>query len=180
MSERPEAGVVSLLASLRDDVPPLPSHFSDRVLRRVALLGSPRAPRWWAAGPRLVVPARPVLLACCLFATVIVGLRFTAWHLTVVGAPADLRPDVVLVRFTLPARTAEHVSLSGDFNGWAADLSLERGPDGVWTATVPLHRGSYQYGYVVDGHFVTDPFAERYRADGFGGMNAVLRVGDPG
>jgi len=97
------------------------------------------------------------------------------------SAPALGGDNPVLVRFALPAPEADAVYLAGDFNGWAVDrIPLQRGLDGVWTATVPLPRGTFEYAYVVDGHFVADPHAERRRPDGFGGMNAVLRITDPG
>jgi hypothetical protein len=49
-----------------------------------------------------------------------------------------------------------------------------------WSVTVALPEGSWSYSFVVDGKFVEDPLADGYRADGFGGKNAVVRVGHPG
>jgi 1,4-alpha-glucan branching enzyme len=84
-----------------------------------------------------------------------------------------------LVRFTLNAPSARGVALAGDFNGWRPDVTpLRRGGDGLWIVEVPLTRGNWSYSFVVDGKWVEDPLAESWRADGFGGKNAVVRVGD--
>jgi len=84
----------------------------------------------------------------------------------------------VLVRFALPAKDAHTVSVAGDFNGWRPDATpLQRGADGVFRAVVPLLPGTWSYSFVVDGNWVEDPFAESYRADGFGGRNALLHIG---
>src|SRR5690606_15282148 len=59
------------------------------------------------------------------------------------------------VTFRLLAPEARAVTVSGDFG---ADTALERGADGVWTATVgPLDPEMYVYYFVVDGVRLTDP-----------------------
>jgi hypothetical protein len=84
-----------------------------------------------------------------------------------------------LVRFAIAAPGARVVAVAGDFNGWRPDATpLERGPDGVWQTHVPLSAGNWSYSFVVDGRWVEDPLADTWRADGFGGRNAVVRVGD--
>ena len=43
------------------------------------------------------------------------------------------------------------------FNGWnAADLALTQGADGVWSVTVKLDAGQYEYKFVVDGVWLED------------------------
>ncbi len=91
---------------------------------------------------------------------------------------SDSQSSATLVRFVLPAKAARAVSLAGDFNGWRPDATpLLRDPDGTWRATLPLAPGTWRYSFVVDGKWVEDPAAESYRADGFGGRNALVRVG---
>ena len=49
--------------------------------------------------------------------------------------------------------------------------------DGLWTLTVTLQPGVYQYNLLVDGtRWVKDPAADAFRPDGFGGVNSVLRL----
>lgn len=91
------------------------------------------------------------------------------------AAPAD---DVVMVRFVLHAKGAKQVGLAGDFNGWRTDATVLENADGQGTfvATVPLKRGAYEYMFLVDGEWVTDPSAAATRPDGFGRRNGVLRL----
>jgi 1,4-alpha-glucan branching enzyme len=52
---------------------------------------------------------------------------------------------------------------------------MRRGQGGVWTVELPLAPGRrYEYMFVVDGRWVTDPTAPASVDDGFGGQNAVL------
>jgi enterochelin esterase-like enzyme len=59
------------------------------------------------------------------------------------------------VTFRLQAPEAKVVTVSGDFG---ADTPLQRGTDGVWSATVgPLDPEMYVYYFSVDGVRLTDP-----------------------
>jgi Glycogen recognition site of AMP-activated protein kinase len=89
-------------------------------------------------------------------------------------------PDTVhLVRFVLVNPTASQVALVGDFNGWQG-AALERSGDaasGVWSVSLPLAAGRYEYAFVVDGkRWIADPALPRMR-DEFGGEHSVLRLG---
>ena len=72
----------------------------------------------------------------------------------------------------------DRVHVAGDFNAWDdASTPLRRVGD-VWTATLVLPPGEYEYMFVENGdRWVSDPLALRERPDGFGGTNAVLDVG---
>jgi hypothetical protein len=49
--------------------------------------------------------------------------------------------------------------------------------DGIWTLSVNLRPGVYQYNLLVDGtRWVKDPAADGFRPDGFGGVNSVIRL----
>lgn len=89
--------------------------------------------------------------------------------------PADA---VVFVQFVLEAPTATSVAVAGDFSEWAPEYALEDPDgDGVWTGRVPVKPGVHSYMFLIDGSsWQTDPNAERYQDDGFGGQNAVLAV----
>jgi len=84
----------------------------------------------------------------------------------------------VFVRLVLLQPEARSVSVAGDFNGWdPAQTKLERSDGGVWTATIPLKPGRYQYMFVIDGkEWIADPLAPEETTDGFGSQNAVLDV----
>ena len=82
------------------------------------------------------------------------------------------------VRLVLLQPGAQSVSVAGDFNGWNPSYTpLERSDGGMWTATIPLKPGRYQYMFVIDGkEWIADPLAHEETTDGFGSQNAVLDV----
>ena len=81
------------------------------------------------------------------------------------------------VRFAIRAPGAHYVSLAGDFTKWSPRKLQDPDSDGVWTITVNLRPGTYQYNFLVDGsRWVTDPTADGLRPDGFGGYNSVIRL----
>ena len=84
----------------------------------------------------------------------------------------------VYVRLVLLQPGARSVSVAGDFNGWnPGQTKLERSEGGMWTATIALKPGRYQYMFVIDGkQWIADPFAADGAGDGFGSQNAVLDV----
>jgi len=84
----------------------------------------------------------------------------------------------VYVRLVLLQPDARSVSVAGDFNDWnPGQTKLERSEGGMWTATIALKPGRYQYMFVIDGkQWVADPLAEEGTGDGFGSQNAVLDV----
>lgn len=93
---------------------------------------------------------------------------------------ASLEPmPTTYVRLVLVQPGAQSVSVAGDFNGWNPDrTSMQRSDGGVWTATIRLNPGRYQYMFVIDGkQWLTDPLATEDAGDGFGSQNAVLDVG---
>lgn len=93
------------------------------------------------------------------------------------------RVDTVhLVRFVIQQAGAQRVSLAGDFNGWSRDaLPLEASADGsVWSVTLPLAAGRYEYAFVVDGErWIADPHSRTVQ-DEFGGETSVLRLAGNG
>jgi len=62
------------------------------------------------------------------------------------------------VAFVISAPDAKAVFVTGSFNNWnITDYLMTKQPDGRWTATLPLAPGRYQYKFVVDGEWTTDP-----------------------
>lgn len=85
-----------------------------------------------------------------------------------------------MTKFVFVAPSASTVNVVGDFNDWDSEASpLQRADKGVWTITIPLAPGRYQYTFVVDGtSWVADPAAPRMLEDDFGRPNSVITVGD--
>jgi hypothetical protein len=176
------------LKSLKDTAPSPRPDFVDSVMRQLATRPSPR-PGFWRrlfAEREVRLRFRPAtfVVAAGAVALLLLVARPRPTPTVVVPGPTTTAATkasdaAVLIRFALAAPRARAVSVAGDFNGWRPDATpLERGPDGVWSAHVPLTHGNWSYSFVVDGQWVEDPLAETWRADGFGGKNAVVRVGD--
>lgn len=85
----------------------------------------------------------------------------------------------VLVRLVLIQPGARSVAIVGDFNGWDPMRSpLERAEAGVWSTTLELAPGRYNYLFLVDGEqWIVDPLAVETSVDGFGARNSVLDLG---
>jgi hypothetical protein len=97
---------------------------------------------------------------------------------TVAVAPQAPAEPLVIVRLMMVRPDANTVAVAGDFNGWdPARTPLLRADSGMWTATIKLRPGRYQYMFVIDGmEWQTDPLASEVSQDGFGQQNAVLDV----
>lgn len=72
------------------------------------------------------------------------------------------------------------VNLAGEFNGWNsgdANYALKLA-DGVWSITVPLQPGKYQYKFVLDGgaKWKEDPSNTETMDDHNGGLNTIVTV----
>ncbi len=82
--------------------------------------------------------------------------------------------DVV---FELDRPDASEVSVAGSFNEWDPEADpLTKGDNGIWRATLELEPGTYEYKFVVDGEWVTDPENPETVPDPYGGENSVLTV----
>jgi chromosome partitioning protein len=80
------------------------------------------------------------------------------------------------VMFRLEAPNAARVQLAGDFNGWVLDGS-DMSPVGrVWKKVMKLPPGRYQYRYVVDGVWQSDPLNPAVEPCPHGGHNSILVV----
>jgi len=85
------------------------------------------------------------------------------------------------VKFSYAAgKSATNVFLAGTFNDWNDSKTRMTDPDGdgVFTVTLLLQPGTYQYKFVVDGTWHQDPNNPKGTDDGFGGQNSVLEVDD--
>ncbi len=85
--------------------------------------------------------------------------------------------DVIYATFTLNAPEAQSVYVCGSFNEWALSDTYRMKKEGEqWVLRLPLQPGKYEYQYVVDGRWLSDPGNDRRINNGFGDMNSVLEV----
>lgn len=79
--------------------------------------------------------------------------------------------------FKLFAPAAQEVFLSGDFCNWQGDdCPMRRLKDGSWKKSLKLNPGRYEYRFVVDGHWWTDPENPDRQENPYGQHNSVLII----
>lgn len=82
-----------------------------------------------------------------------------------------------VTEFKLFAPAAREVFLAGDFCNWQGnDCPMRRLKDGSWKKSLKLTPGRYEYRFVVDGHWWTDPENPDRQQNAFGQDNSVLVV----
>jgi hypothetical protein len=84
---------------------------------------------------------------------------------------------LVVQQFTYYQKGLESISLVGQFNDWEEDSTklVEVSP-GVWTVSVALRPGVYEYQFILNGtQRVTDPTMPQTSSD-FGSPNSVVTV----
>lgn len=168
---------------------------SARFLSRLKAQVVPPAPSLWARLWAAVTAQRTLewnlagaMAAACVAVVAVAGL-LSLMPERIVEVPVTVTPaqtasygsgsePQVFVRLVLVQPDAHSVSVAGDFNGWnPTQTELERADGGVWTVTIPLRPGRYEYMFVVDGkQWIADPYAAEDTGDGFGSQNAVLDV----
>ncbi len=82
------------------------------------------------------------------------------------------------VVFTLKAPGDVKAQIAGDFNNWVPeDFHLTDTPNGRrWQKTVWLGRGLYQYKYLLDGHWITDPTNLETVDNPVGNKNSLIGI----
>ena len=86
-------------------------------------------------------------------------------------------PQLMPVHFEFTHPTAIHVSVAGSFNHWQPEAkALHPGGGGRWQKETVLAPGIYEYLFVVDGQWMTDPLARESVPNPFGGRNSILKV----
>jgi glycosidase len=77
-----------------------------------------------------------------------------------------------------PGKVVKEVYLAGSMNDWNQKANrLEEVKSGVYKTTLLLKPGEFTYKFVVDGNdWITDPNAQSFADDGFGGKNAMIIV----
>ena len=79
--------------------------------------------------------------------------------------------------FTLFAPDANEIYVVGDFADWNTDkYRMRKLQTGLWKKKVPLKPGRYEYRFVIDGNWHTDPENISRQPNPFGSENSVLIV----
>ena len=84
--------------------------------------------------------------------------------------------DGVVFRLKYPE--ARQVAIVGSFNHWDKEKDALSGPDadGVWSITLPMKDGRYEYLFLINGEkWLLDPAVPSVD-DGLGGRNSVIHI----
>ncbi|MDD2454817.1 MAG: glycogen-binding domain-containing protein [Kiritimatiellae bacterium] len=93
---------------------------------------------------------------------------------------ASQKPAVKTARvnFSVRAEKGSRVFLAGSFNNWdpSAKEMFDKNSDGVYTTTISLAPGSYQYKFVIDGTWCADPECADWVQNEHGTLNSVKQI----
>ncbi len=80
--------------------------------------------------------------------------------------------------FKVEAPEDAMVQIAGDFNEWVPESLHFKESQGrpLWHKSISLRPGSYEYKYLVDGHWTPDPANDRTVEDTYGGVNSVISL----
>jgi 1,4-alpha-glucan branching enzyme len=90
--------------------------------------------------------------------------------------PREQKDKGKMVEFRLNMPQARTVSLVGTFNNWDAKRTPMQKDGPNWKANIPLGPGRYEYRFVADGQWLSDPNAKESVGNDFGSTNSVLVV----
>ena len=81
------------------------------------------------------------------------------------------------VRLEVYQPDAIDVCVAGSFNDWQPQAThLVPLGNGKWSKELTLPSGRYEYRFIVDGAWITDPNAKELAPNPFGSENSVLTV----
>jgi hypothetical protein len=167
----------NIMAKISQEEIQIQSSWMDQLKRRISISGLsfPRSlsfPRKWES----IFSFR--LVGVTVAAALIIFFAFTFVFNNLPNTSSICSAEV---QFSLKLNNnkTHTVAIAGDFNSWNPGDNLLEDPDGdgIWTGTLKLKPGRYEYMFVLDGkNWVPDPNALRYVKDGFGNKNAILEI----
>ena len=105
--------------------------------------------------------------------TVVVATKATA-----AVAKKAAKPVTKTVTFSVHQEAGKSVYVAGEFNNWdpTAKKLAYKAKEGVYSASIKLAPGEYQYKFVIDGTWCADPENENSVANDQGTFNSVVVV----
>ena len=97
---------------------------------------------------------------------------------TATAAKKATKCETKEVTFTVHADKGKNVFVAGEFNNWDATAKkmAYKAKEGVYSATMKLAPGDYQYKFVIDGTWCADPENVNSVANDQGTFNSVVSV----
>jgi 1,4-alpha-glucan branching enzyme len=79
------------------------------------------------------------------------------------------------VSFELFAPEKQQVSVTGDFTSWdSSGIELKKDKKGYWKTNIVLQPGRYEYKFIVDEEWWTDPNNDNVVDNGMGSLNSII------
>ncbi|HKI79549.1 MAG TPA: alpha-amylase family glycosyl hydrolase [Ignavibacteriaceae bacterium] len=103
----------------------------------------------------------------------LIGFSFNNKHYQI---PVRINKDQILKFIFKPGEKYEKVFLFGSFNSWNRSELEMKNENGVYSISIPLEPGRYQYKYFADGKELIDPANPDKIPNGMGDYNSVLTV----
>jgi transcriptional regulator with XRE-family HTH domain len=93
------------------------------------------------------------------------------------GGENFMKNKDVKTTFKLKAPDAKSVALTGNFKNWdPKGIKMRKGKDGIWNIGVDLNPGRYEYKFIVDNNWITDPDNKNVVTNAMGSQNSILEV----
>ncbi len=156
------------------------SDFTAQVMQKIAQQDSLVRESWWDKVHHLLTLPRVSLKWAAALGMALVTL-FLGYNIYFSPVTQYCPNNLAEITFSMRADASQVKSIAvvGDFNDWdpTRNLLADENNDGIWTVTLKLEPGRYEYMFILDGQkWVPDPSAYRYVSDGFGNKNAVLEI----
>ncbi|MGB2823571.1 MAG: glycogen-binding domain-containing protein [Phycisphaerae bacterium] len=69
----------------------------------------------------------------------------------------------------------KEVLVAGSFNQWKP-VTMRKQKNGSFAVTLAIPAGTYEYKFIVDGHWMTDPDNASYVPNPYGTVNSVAKA----
>ena len=95
-----------------------------------------------------------------------------------IAAAKPAEPKTERVTFSVRADVGSTVFLAGNFNNWdpTAKQMTDKKNDGLFTTTISLVPGEYQYKFIINGTWCADPECADWVQNEHGTLNSIRRV----
>jgi 1,4-alpha-glucan branching enzyme len=88
----------------------------------------------------------------------------------------DPKQDKRQIELLLEMPQARAVAVAGSFNNWDLKRTPMRKEATTWKASLTLPPGRYEYRFVVDGQWLSDPKAKESVHNSYGTTNSIIVV----
>jgi 1,4-alpha-glucan branching enzyme len=85
-------------------------------------------------------------------------------------------PERKRVKFECRADKGKRIYVAGSFNAWNPKKNQLKYKDGLYSTSILLKKGKYEYKFVIDGAWCIDPECPDWTPNDMGSLNSVMSV----